>query len=267
MNCFVIICSKEYLSYYKILYTSLKKHSPKDKQILFHIGNVEEEFDEKVNITSWYDEAKYNSPLEKICSLRARVVLEAFNKGYEKVIFLGAKLELFQSVEKLWHYLTFYNAIGTPHITSPLPEDGKYPSNASVSFTGHLSTDLVAFKNAPQVVSFLSWQNEIMKTQCTTSMQTYLDQSWLNFLPIFVDNVYTMKDIEYNFAYWRLHQDSIINVKGVWIMKNSGKPLVAFQYSGLQIESPETISSHQNRWTAEGDFLKFLQSYVDRVKK
>lgn len=267
MNCYAVICSKEYLPHYRVLFNSLKKYDPNTRQLLFHIGDVQESFDEKIDITELYNQAGYLTPLEKICSLRARVVLDAFNRGYSKVVFLGAKLEFFQSPQMLWHYLSFYNAIGTPHITSPLPEDGRHPSNASVCFTGHLSTDLVAFKNVPQVVQFLTWQDEVMKTRCSTTENTYLDQSWLNFLPFFCDSVYIMKDVEHNFAYWKLHQDEIVEKDGVWMMKNSGKPLVSFQYSGLDIRSPERISSHQDRWTADGDFLKFLQSYADRIKQ
>lgn len=266
MNAYVCICSKEYLPYYKVLFRSLKNHSQFEKQILYHIGEVKEEFDEKVDITAWYDEAAYTQPLNKICSLRARVVLDAFSKGYEKVIFLGAKVEFYNSPEGLWSVLESYNALGTPHITSPLPEDGKMPSNASVSFTGHLSTDVVGFRNVTPVINFLRWQDNIMKTQCITTNQVYLDQSWLNFLPFFVDRVFVDKDLGTNMAYWRLHEEQVVRDGKNWKLNKNNLRLICFQFSGLPLDAPQSISTHQNRWIAEGEFLEFLTEYATKVK-
>lgn len=268
-NAFVCICSTEYLPFYKILFNSLKIHSPNTKQILYHIGEVAESFDEKVDITPWYNAAVYPETLNKICSLRARVVLDAFSRGYKNVVFLGAKVEFFSNPHLLFNVLdSQYDAFGTPHILSPLPEDGLSPSNSSVSFTGHLSTDLVGFCNSPASIKFLQWQDEIMKTKCRTTGQTYLDQSWLNFLPCFVPNVYIDRTMGLNHAYWRLHESEIIKENEQWKVKHGNhlSDLVAFQFSGLDINSPIGISKYQNRWMATGDFLLFLQNYCDKMK-
>lgn len=251
---FICICSESYLNYYRELYKSLKVHSPNSKQILYFIGNnVPLEFDEVVDITEWDKNTIYNDQRISICSLRARVVLDAFEKGHEKVVFCGAKIKFFQTPYQFDLFLQHYNAVVTPHITKPLPEDGKFPSNASVSFTGHISTDLVAFKKSNDTIKFLKWQDEIMKTKCETTPQTYLDQSWLNFLPFFIHNVYILRDERYNCAYWNIAQRDLNDI-------------VCFQFSGLDLEHPELISKYQNREVAEGKFLEFLKDYCERVK-
>jgi hypothetical protein len=260
----ICICSKEYLAHYRILFQSLAYHAGTDvKQILYHIGPVSEPFEEKVDITEWYDAAPYEDTLTKICSLRARAVLHAFDLGYSGVLFLGAKVEFFAHPEDLVWNLDEYNAICTPHILEPLPEDGKFPSNASVCWTGHLSTDVVSFYNSKPVREFLKWQDEIMKTKCATSQHTYLDQSWLNFLPFFVPNVQILRDERYNVAYWNRTQRNLHLKKGVWQVSN-GK-MVCFQYSGLEKGHEEQISRHQNREIATGDFLDFLKDYTRRL--
>lgn len=262
---FVCIASAQYINHYKILFDSVKKYSSNIHQLLYHIGDVQEPFDQKINITNWFNEAKYPDTLTKICSLRARVVLDAFEKGYDKVVFLGAKVEFFSNPNTIVDLLDKHNAVVTPHILQPLPEDGKMPSNASVSFTGHISTDLVAFKNTFQVKEFLKWQDSIMLTQCRTTPQTYLDQSWLNFLPYFVDGVYILKDLGYNVAYWCFDQRGLyLTDNDGWRMKD-GSPLVAFQYSGLVKGKEHLISSHQNRNQATGDFLTFLKEYTSKL--
>lgn len=255
---FICICSEEYLDYYNVLYESLKKYAPDCDQILYYIGEKDPEKFNVVNISDLYEKCNpsYNK-LERICSLRATVVLNAFKLGYDAVVFTGAKVEFFDDPFKLTDSLKVIqdpnNAVVTPHILEPLPEDGKFPSNASVSFTGHISTDVVSFRNCPEIIKFLEWQDEIMRNNCKTTQHTYLDQSWLNFLPFFVDDVLILRDPAYNVAYWNYEQRGI-------------KYLVCFQYSGLNLDNPEIISTHQNRYKAEGEFLEFLKSYATRVK-
>lgn len=257
MMAFICICSDEYLGYYDILYKSIKKYIPKATQILYYIGDSPPtEYDQVVDITNWPYNTSYNK-LERICSLRAKVVLDAFEKGYEQVIFTGAKVEFFKWPYSLIEPLDTFNAIVTPHILEPLPDDGRFPSNSSVSFTGHISTDIISFKNCLFNKFFLLWQDEIMQTRCKTTSQTYLDQSWLNFLPFFVDNVHILRDPDYNVAYWNYHQR---------YSNDNHDSMVCFQYSGLDLDNPERISTHQNRYKAEGKFLEFLQNYADRVK-
>lgn len=260
MNAFICICTEEYLNYYRELYKSLKTHAANHKQILYYIGarsidEVSKEFDEVIDANNWFQNCNpaYNT-LERICSLRAKVVLNSFERGYQGVIFLGAKVKFFKQPRELVMPLyDGYNAVVTPHILEPLPEDGKFPSNASLSFTGHISTDVVSFKNSPEMIKFLEWQDKIMKTQCRTTTHTYLDQSWLNFLPFFVNDVKILKDPGYNIAYWNVGQRNLDDV-------------VCFQYSGLDLNNPERISNHQNRYNADGDFLEFLKDYAEKVK-
>lgn len=260
-KCFAVICSKEYINYYRILYNSLVPYGY--KQILYYIGDVQESFDEKIDISTWFDKAQYPDTLTKICSLRARVVLDAFNRGYEQVVFLGAKVEFYDDPQHVFNLLKNYNAVVTPHILEPLTEDGKFPSNASVSFTGHISTDVVGFKNVPEIVAFLKWQDEIMLTKCKTTQHTYLDQSWLNFLPFFVDNIHILRHLGWNVAYWNMFQRGMHkNIK--WSMKDKTS-LTCFQFSGIIKDNEEALSTHQNRYKVDGELLEFLKKYTSKL--
>src|SRR6266700_1293618 len=265
MNVFVCICSEEYLPYYQVLYDSLKPYGI--KQLLYFIGeNVPTCYDEVINITHWYNEANkfYNNKLQSICSLRARAVLDANLKGYNKICFTGAKLEFFQNPKNYFYDLINSDVIYTPHIIEPLPEDGLFPSNASVSFTGHISTDLIFFNTTSEkVIKFLKWQDNIMQTQCVNGPKTYLDQSWLNFLPSFVDFTHMDRNPALNCAYWRLNDNNFHKSNDMWCIEDN--PLIAFQYSGLDINTPMGISTYQIRYTASGDLLEFLTIYSYKI--
>lgn len=273
MITYIAICSQEYLGYYRELYKSIKEHSPRAKQLLYYTGDEDAltngEFEDVTDITTWDCDTIYNDQLTSICSLRARVVLDAFKHGHENVVFCGAKVKFFDKPLELENAIEHFNAVVTPHIMGPLPEDGKFPSNEQVSFTGHVSTDLVAFKDTPEIREFLEWQDEIMKTKCQTSSKTYLDQSWLNFLPFFVGNVKILRDPTYNVAYWNYKQRGLKKIHANWMVDSEyGHPwkLTCFQFSGLDLNHPELISTHQNREVATGDFLEFLKDYAEKVK-
>jgi hypothetical protein len=262
----VIICiaSEEYLGHYKQLYNSVNTHGSCD-QILYFIGNNKPTWcSNVVNITDWFDQAPYKETLNKICSLRARVVLDAMEQGYEKVIFCGADVEFFDSIDSLFGILDYHDAFGTPHITKPLPEDGFNPTNAGISRTGHFNSDLVGFYDCYEVREFLKWQDNILKTQCVAHSGVFLDQTWLNFLPAFVPSVYWCRDERQNVAYWNFTQRNLKKIQGRW-ETNEGV-LVSFQYSGLPLDNPKKISCHQNRYEASGDFLEFLTDYAKRVR-
>lgn len=263
---YIAICSEQYLKYYQELYNSIKKHSPTSKQTLYYIGpQTPTQFDQVVNITDLYNNCNqsYNT-LERICSLRAKVVLESF-KTDDHIIFCGAKIKFFADNSAFENLVRRNNAVVTPHITIPLPEDGKFPSNASVSNTGHISTDLIGFRKSPEIIKFLEWQDQIMKPHCKTTNYTYLDQSWLNFLPFFVNGVYINKSMQQNCAYWNFKQRDLRKINNKWMVGN-GVPLISFQFSGLDLNNPVNISTHQNRYKAEGDFLEFLEDYAKRAK-
>lgn len=244
------IVSKEYDKIYQVHLKSLQTFLPNCD----HLRYKPDEF-----------QSNYKDIMQCICSIRPKAVLRAFKEGYETVIFLGADMEFFTEPTELFTLISSYNAIVTPHITNPLPNDGKFPNNESIAKTGHINSDLVVWKNCPEIVEFLKWQAKEMETKCISSNEIFLDQTWLNFLPFFVKDVYILLNPGYNVAYWCYNQRGLHFKNNKWLMSNND-PLVCFQYSGFDLNNSEIISKYQNRYRAEGDFLEFLKDYAKRIK-
>lgn len=262
---FICIASDLYLSNYKVLFDSVKKHVPHATQILYHIGYETPVFDKIININHLYNSTQYTDPLQIICSIRPLVVLNAFEQGYEKVVFTGADVEFFCYPDKL---LDNNNNVVLPHTLTPLPIDQNFPNQVGVIQTGHINSDTVAWVNTKETIEFLKWQYNTQKTHCVSGSSIFLDQSWLNCLPFFVDNVTILRDYSYNVAYYNLHERDIIEQNGVWWTHN--KPdnkivkLCSFQYSGLP-EDLNKISKHQNRFKPSNDLMSFLQQYKNKI--
>jgi hypothetical protein len=69
----------------------------------------------------------------------------------------------------------------------------------------------------------------------------FVDQKFVDFVPIFFGNIFLERDTGYNVAYWNLHSRRISRSDGDW--KCNDRPLYFFHFSGYQPESAE-ISSH-----------------------
>lgn len=259
----VCIASKEYLPRYKVLFDSVKRVNPFIKQILYQVsGDRPEWADEVVDVSHLMN--RYNRIEQNICSIRPWVVLDAFQKGYDIVGHLGADVEFFNdfTYEVLGYH---YKALVIPHITQPLPDDGKFPFLEGVARTGLINSDCIFFKNCPEIVDFLNWQSKRLETMCVQNDYHFLDQTSLNFLPAFVDDVVWLRHAGWNVAYWNVYERGLKKREdGAYFMGN-GEPLVCFQYSGLDFQVPERLSVHQNRHTAEGLVLELLSDYVKKV--
>lgn len=259
MKCFVAICSESYIPYYRVHYQSILQHS-RIEPILYYIGNnPPTDLGTVVDITHW--KKNYNDLLTHICAIRPKVVLDAFNRGYEQVLFLGADVVFFSDPDYIFNYTE--DVIITPHITQPLPEDGRFPSNETIAWSGYLNSDVVLWNATPNTKKFLEWQATIQETKCVNGPKTFLDQTWLNYVTSFLDAL-VWKDPAWNVSYWNFDQRNL-NFKNNKPYVGT-QPLAAYQFSGIDLGAPERISKHQNRHLATGDYLTFLIDYVNKVK-
>ncbi len=260
MKCFVTICSEQYLPYYRVQYESIKKHSNVEPLLYFIGDNEPTNLGTVINITSW--KSNYSDLLTHICSIRPNVVLDAFKRGYNEVLFLGADVVFYDNPDSIFNKIS--DVVITPHITSPLPEDGLFPSNETIAWAGYLNSDVVFWNNHGITRNFLNWQAKTQETKCVNGPKTFLDQTWLNYVTSFLD-AEIIKDPSWNVSYWNFKQRNLNFREGKPFVGNI--PLLCYQFSGIDLHNPERISVHQNRETASGDMLVFLKEYIDKVKK
>jgi hypothetical protein len=69
----------------------------------------------------------------------------------------------------------------------------------------------------------------------------FVDQKFIDFVPIFFKNIFVEKDVGYNVAYWNLHSRRISRENGAWMCNDS--PLYFFHFSGYTPGSA-ALSSH-----------------------
>lgn len=189
-----------------------------------------------------------------------------------RIVLLGSDCVLFDKINGFVDALGIETpALLTPHFTVPPPFDDKHPSYEDLLYTGHMNVDVVGLYSCPAIWDFLVWMDQALMTHCVRdkSRHIFSDQTWWHFLFDFVDGVKAWRDPAYNVGYWNVvdrgfcyHHWGTGTVAYV-----CGAPLRIFQFSGISMEDPAQMSTHQNRHRATGDLREFFEGYVERVRR
>lgn len=196
---------------------------------------------------------------------RPLIINYVLNLGYEKVLCLDGDMEVFNNFD--WIFDSNCNVFVTPHITSPIPNDGLHPSMEDIRLAGTYNSAFFVCNNSNETKNFVQWwlKQSIEKGELKREQGLFSEQGWLQFVGDFIENVCVIKHPGFNSAYWRLHEMNLYkNPDGKWMI--NGLPLYVFHYSGFDMNNPESISVHQNRYKS-GQLMELLLNYKKRLKE
>lgn len=165
----------------------------------------------------------------------------------EKLLYFDTDIFIYRPLTVILEALNVSSIVVTPHIQSPIPADNKIPRERNMLAAGLYNGGFMGFRNDETVKSFFQWWKGRMKDQAfiNPAEGMFYDQNWLNFLPLYFDNVKIITDAGHNVAYWNLHERSL-SKKGEDHYAND-KPLIFFHFSGFDPYSDQ-ISKHQDRY-------------------
>jgi glycosyltransferase involved in cell wall biosynthesis len=171
-----------------------------------------------------------------------------FDRGASVAIYLDPDNEVFDSLGPLEPWTREQGMLLTPHVTEPLPQDGKRPDERDLLLAGIYNLGFLAL-SAEAGKMFLPWWRERLRRDCLndTAGGLFVDQRWIDFAPaLFEPGI--LKDPGYNVAYWNLPhrvltRDSDRNLNRILV---NGRPLRFFHYSGFSPRAPHLLSKHQH---------------------
>ena len=265
-NVVYTIVSKNYLPMAAVMIDSFLDHNPGwDCKILLcdnitsedekkYISNIPAEI---IPLLSLQDSCEVN--LQELCFKYSVVELNTavkplfleylFSKGYSTVIYLDPDILIFHSFSGIEGLLEHYDIILTPHITTPLPEDGYTQTDHDILCSGAYNLGFLALKNSPEARRLIAWWQKKLENSCYSRVEEglFTDQKWMDLAPSFCDNLLILKDKTYNVAFWNIHERRVERKGGPWLV--NGEPIIFFHFSGIVINDLERISKHQNRYS------------------
>lgn len=278
------ICSINYLAQARTLGDSLAITNP---EILFVIGLVDRQegvaFEEsyqpkypmveidKIGIAE-LDEmaARYN--ITELNTAVKPFYFTYFFRQYpqaQNVIYFDPDIIVYQPLTELLTSLKNHEAVLTPHINTPI-EDRLTPNELHHLNTGICNLGFVAFRRSAVNTEFINWWEEKLRYECLIDLCNglFVDQNWMNFLPVFVPNTHIERNPGYNAAYWNLHERTFSQKENVFYV-NENNPLIFLHYSGYDPEKPAVLSKYQDRFqlSERADAIPLFDIYRESLIK
>ncbi|WP_428653576.1 glycosyl transferase [Runella sp.] len=259
------LCSINYLAQARTLGDSLKRTNP---HIRFVIGLVDRldtahvpanklpEFEllelHRIGIDGLDEMCEHYNITELNTAVKPYFFRYFFDKipQIKNVIYFDPDIIVYQPLTALEALLEKNDFVLTPHLTTPI-DDQLTPNELHHLNTGVYNLGFIALNKSPEALDFVKWWEEKLFDECKIDLCNglFVDQHWVNFAPVFWNNVHVEKHPGWNAAYWNLHERAFTNNANTHLV--NGLPVVFFHYSGYDPAKPSIISKYQNRFTFE----------------
>lgn len=164
-------------------------------------------------------------------------------QGVAKLLYLDPDILVTGSLDGLYEKLDAYDIILTPHLDADYPDDDLWPNDGYILSAGQFNLGFIGINSSLNAQAFLNWWKPKLYQKCVVDLLNgyFVDQKFIDFVPLFFEQVLIEKGAGYNVAYWNLHSRRVRSEHGEW-QCNDG-PLRFFHFSGYRPES-NAISNH-----------------------
>ena len=260
------IATANFLPQAKTVGDSFLSHHPGDKFCIALLDKLDSSFDKtffgsievievgEIGFPHFQEMADRYSIFELSNSLKpfcAEFLLDHY-ADLSVLIYLDSDVFIYHNMNELETLLNNCNIIISPHFFTPLPADGIKQNERHFLNSGLYNGGFFAISKNDEASRFLSWWKERMRTLCFVDVAKglFVDQIWLNYVPLYFNGVHLIEHPGFNVAYWNLHEREITK-KGEQYVVNDSAPLVFFHFSGYNIERAEVLSKYQHRYTLD----------------
>lgn len=275
------ICSNNYLAQAKSLGDSLLVHNPDYQFIICLVDKLSEAIDysffaphqilpvAQVPIVGFdemiirYDITELNTAVKPFIFK----YLFDVHHAVSAITYLDPDIivyDKFDEIEEGYKENTF---ILTPHFTTAI-NDNFYLSEEAVLNCGLYNLGFLGLSRKGRVFEFLDWWMERLKDRCFINPEKgwFVDQIWVNLVPLYYEGAFIMRHPGHNMAYWNLHERTLETRNGKYYI-NEAYTLVFYHFSGYHILTPNGISKYQDRFTFETrpDLIPLFKEYRDTV--
>jgi glycosyltransferase involved in cell wall biosynthesis len=253
------IVARNYLAAARVLARSFLAHNPSGTCWTLVIDDAGSEIEgagepfevvrpEELAIDEWDRMAAGYSVLELSTAVKPWLLRFLLNERQaERVTYLDPDIQVFASLSEVDDLLRSHDVVVNPHLTAPMPRDGRKPSETDILTSGSFNLGFAGFAAGQQVDALLDWWAERLETDCLVAPERgyFVDQRWMDFAPGLVPSLFVMRDPGYNVAYWNLSNRDVQRVGASYFV--NGKVLRFFHFSGYDPAAPRMLSKHQDR--------------------
>jgi lipopolysaccharide biosynthesis glycosyltransferase len=236
-------------------------NSPDHRIFVLEIAQIEKDIlklAEKFNI------------IELNTAVKPQVYLHLFNSlKAEKVIYLDPDIRVYTSLQPLIATLDQFDILVTPHILTSIPDDGKKPMENDFLNYGLYNLGFLALRKSDEVLEMLQWWRSRTYKYGFIDLKKglFVDQLWINLIPIFHQKVKVLLEPGYNMGPWNLHERTLHKEHNKYLV-NERYPLYFYHFSTFNPLNTPSIHPVFNRFDFANrpDLRPIYAAYADELK-
>lgn len=252
------IVAKNYLPFARVLCRSFLAHHPRARAFVLLSDRNAGAFDpaqepftlvevEDLSIPSFRSMAFQYDVMELSTAVKPFALSHLFETaGVEKLLYLDPDILVMRPLTAISEALDEHDIVLTPHLTRPYDDD-KRPTELDILRAGVFNLGFLGLRRSASSDALLHWWAERCENGCVSRPEAgyFVDQRWMDFAPSFFPDVGILRAPGYNVAYWNLHERQVAWGEDPRV---NDEPLYFFHFSGFQVDAPERISKHQDRF-------------------
>jgi glycosyltransferase involved in cell wall biosynthesis len=272
------VVARNYLAHARTLTDSLAQFAPGIDRYVFVVDPLDEVpvvagarmlVPTDVFAFEFYAGLAYSSDVTELATaVKPFVLRRLLQLGYDRAYYFDPDIEVFAPLDPVTRPLDHADVVLTPHVTEPIPLDGKLPDEIVLLRAGAYNLGFIGVARTPSASAMLDWWAQRLERYCVNDVEAglFTDQKWVDLVPGLVERAAIVRDRGCNVAYWNLHSRRLDPADPHRLA--SGEPVIFFHYSGFDVRAPRRLSKHQTRIDVADDpaLETLLRAYAERVK-
>lgn len=276
------LCSNNYLPFAISLGKSLQVV---DADARFVIGLVDK-FDPHVNYSTWkefefltcfdLDYKEFEGMLNRYNIIEFNTAVKPFYFEYlfakyteiNKIYYLDPDLYFYQSPKIMDNVWADAEILLTPNLihTTPKPSTGELASLRH----GMYNLGFLGLKRGEESFRLIQWWKERLIQHCRIDKckGIFVDQKWIDLVPLFFDKIKLVKHPGWNMAWWNFSERKLIKTTEGFAVNQPDFPLVFFHFSGFKPENSyltERLLTDEFREAENESMFELYASYRNRL--
>jgi hypothetical protein len=253
------IVAKNYLAHARVLALSLREQHPDSELTVLVLDGVDGYADPAQEPYRLLGPQDIDcEPFEQMVAAYSVIELSTAVKPWllrkllteqDHAVYLDPDIRVVSPLDEIRALAVQHGIVLTPHNLTPIPRDGRYPSEESILIAGAYNLGFIGLGRSRAADELLDWWSERLETDCVVDPPSgrFVDQKWIDLVPGIWPQTHLLRDPAYNIAYWNLHARTL-EVNGDASRPTiDGGPVRFLHFSGYSPDRPDTLSKHQDR--------------------
>lgn len=254
-NVIFTVVAKNYFASAVTLGKSVNKYVPNTDFIIILVDELEGKINpqnynfkiieaNKLNIPDFEKLSFLYDVVELSTAIKPYVILYLMKElEYCKVLYLDPDIWVMESLENIFNLLDNKDFVLTPHIVDLDIASGSGKEEHILN-RGVFNLGFIGCRKSETAYPFLNWWKDRLSTSCYRDTTVFVDQKWIDFMPVFCTNYEVLSSKAYNIADWN-YQERELEYKDrkYYVLEKNGnwEKIRFFHFSGIKSEEPDVV--------------------------